>query len=223
MCGRYTLTRSIKEIAEHFRARITGMNFGPRFNVAPTQTLPVAILADEDIELRAMRWGLVPSWAKEESIGNRMINARAETVAEKPSFRSSFKSQRCLIPCDGFYEWVPGSKGKTPHYIHRKDNGLFAFAGLWAEWTGGEEPLRTYTIITTTANKALQPLHDRMPVILPPDLYPHWLNSKTSTDDLHRMLKPLAGDLLEYFPVSKTVNSPKNESPDCLLPLESHE
>ena len=112
MCGRYSLTRSLEEIAGHFQARLAGMNFGPRFNVAPTQTLPVAVAGDAGVELRGMRWGLVPAWAKEESIGNRMINARAETVAEKPSFRSSFKMKRCLVPCDGFYEWVAGKTAR---------------------------------------------------------------------------------------------------------------
>ncbi|MCA9483601.1 MAG: SOS response-associated peptidase [Nitrospina sp.] len=218
MCGRYSLTRSLEEIAGHFQARLAGMNFGPRFNVAPTQTLPVAVAGDAGVELRGMRWGLVPAWAKEESIGNRMINARAETVAEKPSFRSSFKMKRCLVPCDGFYEWVAGENGKTPYYIHRRDNGLFAFAGLWSEWKGGESPLHTFAIITTEANDFLKPLHHRMPVILPPDFYARWLNPKTSAADLHAALKPLAGDLLEFFPVTKAVNSPKNDSPDCLVP-----
>ncbi len=166
-----------------------------------------------------MKWGLVPHWAKDPSMGSRMINARAETVAEKPSFRDAFKSKRCLIPCNGFYEWVTGEDGKTPHFIHMKGGELFAFAGIWSEWTRGETPLQTYSIITTEANEYINPLHHRMPVILNPDQYLEWTDKTATKTDLLAMLSPLKEDILEYHPVSKLVNSPKNDSEECAFPL----
>lgn len=220
MCGRYSLTKSINEIARHFRLKVANLELTPRFNVAPTQVLPVVVGGPSDLELRPMRWGLVPSWAKEESVGNRMINARAETVAEKPSFRSSFKTKRCLVPCDGFYEWVPGGDGKTPHYIRMKTGDLFAFAGLWAKWEKDGSTLFSYTIITTQASSFLKPLHDRMPVVLLSEQYDAWMQTETTADTLHALLHPLEEDLLEFFPVSKAVNSPKNDSPGLLTPAE---
>ncbi len=165
-----------------------------------------------------MKWGLVPHWAKDASMGSRMINARAEMVAEKPSFRDGFKSKRCLIPCDGFYEWVAGEGGKTPHYIKMKGGELFAFAGIWSEWLRGETPLQTYSIITTEANEHLQSIHHRMPVILQPDQYSAWMQASASKADLLSLMKPFREDSLEYFPVSKLVNSPKNDLPDCIVP-----
>lgn len=221
MCGRYSLSKSIKEIAEHFKTRLIEIGPWPRFNIAPTQSLPVVIGAREGLEIQLMKWGLVPHWAKDASMGSRMINARAETVAEKPSFRDAFKSKRCLIPCNGFYEWVTGENGKTPHYIHMKGGELFAFAGIWSEWTRGETPLQTYSIITTEANEYISPLHHRMPVILKPDQYQNWTDKTATKADLLAMLTPLREDALEYHPVSKLVNSPKNDSEECTVPATS--
>ncbi|QPJ63521.1 MAG: SOS response-associated peptidase [Candidatus Nitronauta litoralis] len=218
MCGRYSLSKSIKEIAEHFKSPLIEIGPWPRFNIAPTQSLPVVTEGQDGFEIQLMKWGLVPHWAKDASLGSRMINARAETVAEKPSFRDAFKSKRCLIPCDGFYEWVAGEDGKTPHYIHMKGGQLFALAGIWSEWTKGETPLQTYSIITTEANEYLTPLHHRMPVILKPDQYSEWMQKAASKTDLLSLLNPLKEDALEYFPVSKLVNSPKNDSAECIFP-----
>lgn len=218
MCGRFALTAPASDIAEIFQVDILPEVL-PRYNVAPTTQVACVVDTDEGRKVEMFRWGLIPSWAKDKKVGYRMINARAETVAEKPSFRSSFKAKRCLVPCDGFYEWVAGENGKTPHYIRMRDSGLFAFAGLWSEWKGGEGSLNTYTIITTEANEFLKPLHHRMPVILPPDLYTRWLDPQTPALDLHAMLKPLTEDSLEYFAVTKTVNSPRNDSAECIEPL----
>ncbi len=218
MCGRYSLAKSIQEIAEHFKTRLIETGPWPRFNVAPTQSLPVVVSGADGLELRMKRWGLVPHWAKDAGMGGRMINARAETVAEKPTFRDAFRTKRCLVPCDGFYEWVQGENGKAPHYIHFKGGELFAFAGLWSEWNQGESPLFTYSIITTSANGFLKPLHHRMPVILNPDHYEEWMGGRTSKGELLSLLKPFDENALEYFPVSKLVNSPKNDSEECRTP-----
>ena len=218
MCGRYSLTRPIKTIAEHFGAREIPWEAPPRYNVAPSQILPVVIQGPEGRRLDRMRWGLVPSWARSPEIGNRMINARSETVTEKPAFRNSFKSRRCLVPADGFYEWRREAEGKTPYYIRLKTGDLFAFAGLWAEWNANGTPLRTYTILTAPANRRLQPLHERMPVILLPGQYDLWMQAGAPPDSLKSLLAPLEQDLLEFYPVSRHVNSPKNDDPECLQP-----
>ncbi|MFQ5481897.1 MAG: SOS response-associated peptidase [Nitrospinaceae bacterium] len=220
MCGRYTLTQSIATLARHFRAQAEGLVHSPRHNIAPTQTLPVVMMDPSGRVLRGMRWGLVPSWAKEFPSGPGLINARAETVAEKPSFRASFKKRRCLVPADGFYEWKTGSDGKTPYLIRQPSGGLFAFAGLWSEWKQSGEPLRTYTIVTTEAHGALQPLHDRMPVLLAPEEYDSWLAPTTEPDKLRSLMAPPEATRLEWFAVSRLVNSPHNDGPECLIPAE---
>ena len=164
-----------------------------------------------------LRWGLVPSWAKDPKIGYRMINARSETVAEKPAFRSAFKQRRCIIPADGFYEWKRVGKNKTPYFIHLKDNEPFAMAGLWERWTspdGGK--LDSCTILTTSPNELMQELHDRMPVILAPDAIGTWLNSESSAANLSDLTQPFSSGKMDAYPVSTLVNSPKNNSPECL-------
>ncbi len=169
-----------------------------------------------------VRWGLVPSWAKDEKIGARMINARSETAAEKPSFRSAVKARRCLVPASGFYEWVKGPDGKQPHFIHFADARVFAFAGLWERWSKGESgPLDTFTILTTTPNDLIAGLHDRMPVILPPDNYAEWLEPRPLASDRFQelvMAHPAEG--MEAYPVTTRVNRPANDDAECLARQE---
>src|SRR5258708_32718983 len=179
MCGRYTLAESPRKLAKRFDVPETpDLPFdGQRFNIAPTQQVPIVGLGKEAREMTLARWGLIPSWAKDSKIGNSLINARADTVAEKPAFRSAFKRRRCLIPADGFYEWKTGEKVKQPYYIHLKDGQPFAFAGLWEQWEPPEgESVRSCAIITTDANDLMRPLHHRMPVILDPKHYATWLD-----------------------------------------------
>src|SRR5215216_4713323 len=170
MCGRYTLRTPVDTLAEAFEIEEYPSSITPSYNIAPTQEVAAVVEEDEKRKLEMLRWGLIPSWAKDPAIGNKMINARAETVAEKPSFRSAFKVRRCLILADGFYEWQKTDNGKQPYYIKMQDGSPFAFAGLWEIWQNGEE-IRSATIITTDANDLMNEIHHRMPVILPPEDY----------------------------------------------------
>jgi putative SOS response-associated peptidase YedK len=213
MCGRFAAFSPNKVYAEHFHA-ISRVALNPRYNVAPSQ--PILAVREQESgerELIPLRWGLIPSWAKDSQIGYRTINARAETVAEKPAFRHAFKKQRCLIPADGFYEWKPEKGGKQPYFIHRKDHAPLGFAGLWEHWEGEEGVIESCTIIVTTANEALKEIHDRMPVILSPTHYDTWLNpDNQDSKQLQALLKPFPVDRLEAYPVSTAVNSPRNDS-----------
>ena len=164
-----------------------------------------------------MRWGLIPSWSKDPKTHFLLINAKAETIQEKPSFRSSFKSRRCLVPTDGFYEWAKKDNGKVPYWIYLADGGLFAFAGIWSEWGKGDDSLRSFSIITTEANSKLKAIHQRMPVILDPRNYDHWLDS--SQNDPASLLNAYPSELMAYHEVSLRVNSPKNDDPECLAPV----
>jgi putative SOS response-associated peptidase YedK len=169
-----------------------------------------------------VRWGLIPSWADDASIGNRLINARAETAAEKPSFRSAFKHRRCLIPTSGFYEWQKVGTKKQPHYIRRPDEVPFAFAGLWERWEKGGEPIESCTILTTEANGMMRPIHDRMPVILGPEAWGQWLDPEGKESlPLKPLLRPYPDDWLTAYPVSTRVNNPKYDAPACVAPLNS--
>lgn len=217
MCGRYSLSKPIKTLKEHFQAIAAEMDHNKRYNIAPSQAVPIVIAGEQQSEIQTMRWGLIPSWAKDPALGNRLINARAETAHEKPSFKSSLKKQRCLVPADGFYEWQARDKRKVPQYIRLRTGGLFAFAGLWSEWDSGTEILQTFTIITTTANRDLESVHHRMPVILMPEDYDEWLT--VSPKNPRNLLKPLGEGLLEHYEISTTVNSPKNDSEECFQPL----
>lgn len=223
MCGRYTLTKSLPEIAERFLVNPAGVEYGPRYNIAPSQHAPV-LRAGEDgaRKLSLLRWGLIPHWADDKSIGNRLINARGETVAEKPSFRRAFKSQRCLVLADGFYEWIKRDGGKQPVFIHLPERAPFSFAGLWERWDKVEDgsPLETYTIITTTPNEEIRQIHHRMPVILQADDESHWLDPETSREELKQILMPYPGTL-EHFAVGKAVNSPANDNLQLLAHQES--
>jgi putative SOS response-associated peptidase YedK len=216
MCGRYTLTVNIKTVAEMFGVA-PDLETEPRYNIAPTQGV-VSIMRNGSPHLALLQWGLIPSWAKDESIGSKMINARAETLAEKPSFKRLLRSKRCLIVADGFYEWKKEGGGKTPMYITLKDKEPFAFAGLWDVWHSPDgEQLRTCTIITTQPNAVVAPIHDRMPAMLPPDARDLWLD--TAIQDEHALLPLLApypADLMTARPVSRLVNNPKVEGAELI-------
>jgi len=223
MCGRYTLTASGEIIAEVFDLQTTP-EIESRFNIAPThESAVVRHFEDEGTRrLDMLRWGLVPSWAKEPGIGNRMINARAETVAEKPSFRSSFRRRRCLAVASGFYEWRKLASAKQPYYIRRTDEMPMAIAAIWDRWFDGQgEPLDTFALITTEASSQLAPIHSRMPVILEPHRFEAWLDPKQrEATKLTTFLRTHDRHELTWHPVSRFVNSPSNDSPKCIEPAE---
>jgi putative SOS response-associated peptidase YedK len=221
MCGRYTLKAEKEEMEKAFDAKVESADALPfRFNIAPTQFVPVVRHLEAENFLSAMKWGLIPSWAKDEKIGNKMINARAETIAEKPAFRSAFKSRRCIVPASGFYEWKKLERGKQPFYFHLKNKPVFGFAGLWEEWRDDEtgEILETCTIITTEANEVLLPVHDRMPVILKAEDYDEWLDPKEANKErLQKLLAPYPAKEMSSHSVSRAVNSPTVDSPELIL------
>jgi len=221
MCGRFTLTVDPAELREAFANFSFPAKYMPRYNIAPTQPI-LAIPNDAKNAADFFFWGLIPSWAKDITIASRLINARAETLAEKPSFRGSLKYKRCLIPADGFYEWQsrPGMKTKVPHFIHMADGQPFAFAGLWDEWHSPDgDVLRSATIITTEPNSLMAALHNRMPVILSPDRYDDWLDPAPRTaESLQGLLQPYDPQAMAAYPVSTLVNSPENDQPALIEP-----
>jgi putative SOS response-associated peptidase YedK len=218
MCGRYTLRTPIDVLAEGFEIQEYPSSITPNYNVAPTQEVAAVVEEDEKRKLEMFHWGLIPSWAKDPSIGNKMVNARAETVSEKPSFRSAFKKRRCLILADGFYEWQKTDDGKQPYHIKMQDDSPFAFAGLWEIWKDDEE-IRSCTIITTAANDLMSEIHHRMPVILPPDDYDMWLDPDfDEKEPLTSLLKPYSSDKMEAYIVSRRVNKPSNNEPSVVEP-----
>lgn len=221
MCGRYVLSVDPATIQQAFD--LTSVpEFPPRFNIAPTQMLPVISNEARD-EATLMRWGLIPSWAKDAKIGSSLINARAESVAEKPAFRAALKRRRCIIPATGFYEWKKDAdENKTPLYIQVKDTPIFAMAGLWEVWrepaTG--ELIKTYSILTTDANDFMSSIHTRMPVILSPEDFDTWLQKEeVSADVLKPLMKPFTAGSMQAYEVSKAVNRPANDSPLLLEPV----
>jgi putative SOS response-associated peptidase YedK len=218
MCGRYTLKTPTGVLAEWFEVEESPSSLIPSYNIAPTQEVAAVVEEDDKRKLEMFRWGLIPSWAKDPAIGNKMINARAETVSEKPSFRSAFKKRRCLILADGFYEWQKTDSGKQPFYIHMEDGSPFAFAGLWEDWKNGEE-IRSCAIITTDANDLMSEIHHRMPVILPPENYGAWLDPDfDEKEPLTALLKPYPSDEMEAYAVSRRVNKPSNNEPSVVEP-----
>lgn len=223
MCGRFTLTVDPTEAQDAFGDFHFPDQFAPRFNIAPTQPV-LAIPNNGKNTADFFLWGLIPSWVKVPSIANKLINARGETVAEKPSFRGAFKYKRCLVITDGFYEWkiTPGVKTKTPYFIHMKDRRPFAFAGLWDEWNSPNgETLRTCTIITTEPNELMSTLHNRMPVIVHQKDYADWLDSAPRTpDSLLHLIKPFPTDKMSAYPVSTMVNTPNNDRAELVVPLQ---
>ena len=225
MCGRYVITSDAKSIAEVFDCEV-GPKLAARYNVAPSQPIP-AIRIRRDTGARRLalvHWGLIPHWADDPAIGNRMINARAESAADKPAYRGPFKYHRCLIPADGFYEWKKLAGGKKqPHLIRRKDGQPFAFAGLWDHWQDADgNELDSATILTTKSDGPVATLHDRMPVILDPARYAPWLDlSNQDKAALKELLTPIDPSLLELVPVGRMVNNPKHDDPRCIEPVEA--
>jgi putative SOS response-associated peptidase YedK len=220
MCGRFARIVSSRKLREKYRLKETP-ELDDRYNIAPSQRVAAVRATDGYRELVLLRWGLISSWSKDAKIGYKLINARAETVAEKPSFRSAFKQRRCLIPASGFFEWQKQGTGrKQPFFIRPRDEELFSFAGLWERWHDPEgEPVETCTILTTTANEVMQPIHDRMPLILGPSAEEQWLDPRSSTDALCSLLVPSSSEGMEARPVGLWVNNPKNDGPKCLEPV----
>jgi putative SOS response-associated peptidase YedK len=220
MCGRFALTLDPADLQAAFPEFSLPARAAPRYNIAPTQPI-LAIPNDGAHTADFFVWGLIPSWAKDPSIGSRLINARAETLAEKPAFRSAYRYRRCLIFSDGFYEWktVPGQKTKVPHFIHLKSGEPFAFAGLWEHWQSADgSEVRSTAIITTAPNELMAPIHDRMPVILPRHAYAQWIDPTPRFPvDLNRLLVPYPASEMEAYPVSTLVNSPANDRPEIVV------
>lgn len=220
MCGRFTLRTNATSLIEHFGGELP-FDLPLRYNIAPTQRVATLRIGPEldGRQWQMVRWGLIPSWAKEASIGNRMINARAETVTEKPAFRTAWRRRRCLVPADGYYEWQKTGKGKQPFYIRLRDDSPFAMAGLWERWLDPEtdEPIESCTIITTDANELTRPIHDRMPVILNAADYDLWLDPQVpNPDPLRQLFRPFDSLAMRADPVSTLVNSPRNDDPRCV-------
>lgn len=221
MCGRFTLSASPRSIIEHFD--ISGVDefstMAPRFNIAPSQEIPVVFKPDGDSErrLQPMRWGLVPHWTKDINIGYKMINARAETLAEKPAYRTPFKRHRCLIPADGYYEWKQLQGRKQPYYIHYPDGDVFGFAGLWEHWKGDKDEILSCSIITTEADTRLGEIHKRMPVILSKEHYDRWLDPNIQDTDTLTTMLATDTTSLEAYPVSTMVNNPKNQGAGLII------
>jgi putative SOS response-associated peptidase YedK len=222
MCGRFTLTVNPADLQDVFSNYHFPARFAPRFNIAPTQPV-LAIPNDEKLRADFFIWGLIPMWAKDPAIGNRLINARGETLAEKPSFRGSYRHKRCLILADGFYEWKSfgGRRTKTPYYIHMQHRKPFAFAGLWDHWESPDgSNIKSCTIITTTPNDLMAAIHDRMPVILHPRDYARWLDPTPQTaEHLQTLIKPYPAEEMTAYPVSTLVNKVSNDTPELLVPV----
>jgi putative SOS response-associated peptidase YedK len=227
MCGRFHQTTPLQKLAKLFKAELKMKldEYKPLFNVAPSLKVPAVYVPNNQTErvLESLKWGLVPAWANDPAIGFKLANARGETVAEKPSFKTAFKKQRCLIPVNGFYEWKQDSKPKQPYYFKMKDEETFALAGLWEFWkpkTGDGEPIYSFTLITTTPNKVLEPVHDRMPVILNEKDYDAWLDPKNNDiEKLLKLIQPYPDTKMTGYAVSTFVSASKNQGPDCIKPL----
>ena len=224
MCGRFTLRAPASVIAEQF-ALFEAPPFTARFNIAPSQPAPVVRMRPDRTEgdrgsreLVWLRWGLIPGWAQDPAIGNRLINARAETAAEKPAFRAAMRRRRCLVVADGFYEWQRTGRAKQPFFIHLRDDRPFAFAGLWEAWEGpGHSAIESCTLLTIGPNELMRPIHDRMPVILPPESYDLWLDpAMQQPNRLTPLLAPYPAEQMETSPVSSLVNNPANDDPRCI-------
>jgi putative SOS response-associated peptidase YedK len=227
MCGRYVLTTPGEVLAQIFATEPPPEEIleaiVPRYNIAPTQKVPIVRqAATGERELALAQWGLVPHWAKDSAIGNKLINARAETAAEKPSFRDAMKRRRCLIPADAFYEWKELGKGKQPFLLRLRGGPTFAFAGLWSQWKNLESGanLETCTILTTTPNELTATVHDRMPVILEATTWQRWLDDAPPGTPFTDLFLSYSAAEMEAFPVSKRVNSPANEGPDLIEPVQ---
>lgn len=226
MCGRYSLTLPQDELEEILGyPAVASLDHGPRYNVAPSQTAPVVAVGREGApRLVPMTWGLVPFWAEDPSIGNRLVNARAESAPARPAFREAFRRRRCLVPADGFYEWLAQGRGrpKRPFRLRRPDGAPLTLAGVWERWRSGPgaEALLTYTILTTEPNASVRPLHDRMPVVVLPADRARWLDPASDPAGLSDVLHPAPDDLLEVVEVSRRVSDAANDDPECVRPVE---
>lgn len=224
MCGRLTLRTPMSVLMREFEFQMaTPVEFLPRYNIAPMQTIAAVLVRGGQRQCDFFRWGLIPSWAKDTKIAASTINARAETVAEKPAFRSAFKSRRCLILADGYYEWLREGKSKQPYLYEVNEGKPFAIAGLWEMWrgpTGDDAPLQTCSVITTEANRLAGQVHDRMPVILHPADYEAWLQPTTEPATLKRLLAPFEADAMTARPVSQYVNNARHEGAECVAAVE---
>ena len=222
MCGRY-VTKAAAELERFWNITRGGMVFGGAYNAAPTQRLPVIRVLDGERSLDLMRWGLIPSSAKDARTGANLINARRETVAIRPAFRAAFLRRRCLVPMTGYYEWQKTSVGRVPHFIHLLNAEQFAVAGLYEYQPGqdGKDPVLSFTVITTDPNEAIGKIHDRMPVILPEQAHAEWLDpGNANAEALQKLLKPFPAEEMRTYPVSTRVNSAKNEGPELIEPLQ---
>jgi putative SOS response-associated peptidase YedK len=218
MCGRFTLHASPDEIQRELGLPERPEHV-PRYNIAPGQEILTVSLEEGRLAARPRRWGLVPAWAEDPAIGSRMINARSETVAEKPAFRVPFARRRCLVVADGFYEWKSSGAGKRPFHIRVPSGRPFAFAALWERWGKGRHPIESCTILTTSANERVRGIHERMPVILDAAARARWLAPDATREELLSLLRPFADDGLEAYEVSTLVNRPANDEPECLAPI----
>ena len=227
MCGRFAQYADPSMVADLFdipKANIRVADFRPRYNVAPSQPImAVRLTSSEARELVYLRWGLLPFWTKDPKRLPNLINARAETVADKPAFRQVFRHRRCLIPADGFYEWKPQAKAKQPYRITRQDAQPFALAGLWDAWENEGHTLESCALLITEANPLIRPIHDRMPVILPPQAWQSWLNPKTDLAELKAHLTPYPPDDLTAYPISLRVNNPRNDDPQVIAEMAGSE
>ncbi|WCK55175.1 SOS response-associated peptidase [Aneurinibacillus sp. Ricciae_BoGa-3] len=223
MCGRFTLTTPLDVLLDRFQATTAIEDYTPRYNIAPSQQILTLINNGKENRLGYLKWGLIPYWAQDPKIAYKMINARAESIDQKPSYKHSFKNKRCLVIADSFYEWKREDGKKSPHRIRLKSEQPFAFAGLWDKWVSGDgEPVYSCTIITTKPNDLMASIHDRMPVILTKQQEKIWLDRDVKdTDLLKRFLVPYDAKEMEAYQVSNLVNSPKNEVAECLLPINS--
>ena len=222
MCGRFALATDNETIAQQFELPLPeGMALAPRYNIAPTQPVTaVRLNRAHQREITHFQWGLIPSWSKDPKIGSRMINARSETVADKPSFRAAFKRRRCIIPATGFYEWQKLNGGKQPTYIHPAEENLFALAGLWEVWHSADgSEIESCTILTTRPNELMEPIHNRMPVILEREDYDVWLEPGDQPEQGLHLLRPFPSHKMATYPVSTFVNNPRNEGHQCVMPL----
>jgi len=223
MCGRFSQAQ-IAELDREIARLLEAPPLEPRYNVAPTQDAAVVReRPDGDRVVQLLRWGLIPRWAKDPAIGNRLINARAETAAEKPAFKTPFQRHRCLVPVGGFYEWQKTGKAKQPYFIRRSDGRPLLLAGLWDRWEGeADGPVDSFTILTTEPNELVAPIHNRMPVILGRGDFDAWLDpANRDVAALRAMLRPFAAGEMTAYPVSRYVNSPQHEGPECVSPVEA--
>ncbi len=216
MCGRFVLHTPPESLAEYFDIDVIP-DLAASYNIAPSQSVAAVRVPEQDREMVMLRWGLLPSWAKTAKTNYSMINARTETVAEKPAYRTAFRQRRCLIPADGFYEWRQIPDGKQPYYIRMRKDGVFAFAGLWERWIGPDEKIDSCSIIVTEANDTIRPVHDRMPVIIRPADFDQWLDPECrDADAMKELLQPWPAEEMTANPVSKYVNSPANNDAHCI-------